>query len=87
VGAAAATLDVWRPEYDQSLGLPKSASETSALLSSRAVVVPTAEVPHLAVSAPLAEHTSLLYAYCLTSAECNHRSELISQILQHKKRV
>jgi hypothetical protein len=34
-----------------------------------------------------AEHAFLLCACSLTSAECNHTSELILQILQHKKRV
>jgi hypothetical protein len=34
-----------------------------------------------------AEHAFLLCAYSLTSAEYNHASELILQILQHKKRV
>jgi TctA family transporter len=87
VGAAAATLAAWRPESDHSLGLPESASETSGLLSSRVVVATAAEVSHIAVLAAPAEHVSLLCAYCLTSAECNHTSELILQILQPKKRV
>jgi hypothetical protein len=87
VGPAAAALAAWRPESDQSLGLPGSASESSALLSSGAVVATAAKVPHLAVPAAPARHASLLYAYCLTSAEGNHTSELILQILQHKKRV
>jgi hypothetical protein len=51
------------------------------------VVAAAAEVPHPAVLAPPAEHAFLLCACCLTSAECNHTSELILQILQHKKRV
>jgi hypothetical protein len=63
---------------------PESASRTSALLSSGAVVATAAGVPHLAVMAALAEHTFLLCACCLTCAEFNHTSELI---LQHKKRV
>jgi hypothetical protein len=82
VGVAA-----WRPESDQSLGLSESASETSTLLSSRAVVASADEVPHLAVPAAPAEHAFLLRVYCLTSVECNHTLELILQILQHKKRV
>ena len=77
----------WQPESDQLLGLPESASETSALLSSGAVVATATEVPHLAVLAAPAEHASLLCACCLTSAKCNHTSELILQILYHKKRV
>jgi hypothetical protein len=50
------------------------------------MVATTARVPHLAVLPAPAEHAFLLCAYCLTSAECNHTSELILQ-LQHKKRV
>jgi hypothetical protein len=87
VGAAVAAPVACLPKSDQSLGLPKSASETSATLSLGVVVVTAAEVPHLAVPTALAGHTYLLYAYCLTSAEGNHTSELILQILQHKKRV
>jgi hypothetical protein len=51
------------------------------------MVATAAEVPHLAVPAAPAEHASLLYICCLTSAEGNHTLELILQILQHKKRV
>jgi hypothetical protein len=87
VGAAAVALAAWWPESDQSPGLPESTLETSALLSSRAVVATAGEVPHLAVPAAPAEHTSLLCACGLTSVEGNHTSELILQILQHKKRV
>jgi hypothetical protein len=46
-----------------------------------------AGVPHPAERLAPAEHAFLLYACFLTSAECNHTSELILQILQHKKRV
>jgi hypothetical protein len=87
MGAATTALTAWRPESNQSPGLPESASETSALLSLRAVVTSVAEVPHLAVPAAPAEHASLLCAYFLTSAQGNHTSEPILQILQHKKRV
>jgi hypothetical protein len=76
VGAAATALATWRQESDQSLGLPESASETSALLSLGAVVATAAEVPHLAVPAAPTEHASLLCTCCLTSAKCNHTSEL-----------
>jgi hypothetical protein len=86
VGAAAA-LAAWWPESNQSPGLAESASETSSLLSSGVVVATAAEVPHLAVPAAPSKHASLLCACCLTSAEGNHTSELILQILQHKKRV
>jgi hypothetical protein len=44
-------------------------------------------VPHPVGLPGPAEHAFLLYACCLTSAECNHTSELILQTLQHKKRV
>jgi hypothetical protein len=37
-------------------------------------------VPHPAVLPAPAEHAFLLYACCLTSAECNHTSELILQL-------
>jgi hypothetical protein len=87
VGAATAALSSWQPESDQSLGLPESASETSALLSLGAVEATAAGVPHPAVSAALAGHASLLCSCGLTSAEGNHTSEQILQILQHKKRV
>jgi hypothetical protein len=84
VGVVAAA---WWPESVQLLGLPESASETFVLLSSGAVVATAVEVPHLTVLAAPAEHASLLCACCLTSAEYNHISELILQILEHKKRV
>jgi hypothetical protein len=87
VGAAVVALATWRPESDQSLGLPESASETSAILSLGVVVATTAEVPHPVVPAALAGHASLLCACCLTSVEGNHISEPILQIFQHNKRV
>jgi hypothetical protein len=46
-----------------------------------------AGVPHPAKLLAPAEHAFLLCAYFLTSAECNHTSKLILQILQHKERV
>jgi hypothetical protein len=39
-----------------------------------------AGVPHPVVLPAPAEHTFLLYAYFLTSAEFNHTSELILQL-------
>jgi hypothetical protein len=72
VGAAVAAPVAWLLESNQSLGLPKSASETSALLSLGVVVATTVGVPHPAVPAALARHASLLYVYCLTSVEGNH---------------
>jgi hypothetical protein len=78
----------WRPESYQWLELPESTSRTSAQSTSGAVVaVAVAGLPHPAELAAPAEHAFLLYACFLTSAECNHTSELILQILQHKKRV
>jgi hypothetical protein len=70
----------WRPESDQWLELPESASRTSALSSSGAVVAAVAGVPHPAVLPAPAEHAFLLYACCLTSVECNHTSESILQL-------
>jgi hypothetical protein len=87
VGADAAAAAGWRPEFDQWLELPESASRTSAISSSGAVVAAAIGVSHPAVLPAPAEHAFLLCAYCLTSAECNHTSELILQTLQHKKRV
>ena len=87
MGADAAAAAEWRPESDQWIELPKFASRTSALWSSGAVVATAAGVPRLAVLVAPVEHAFLLWACCLTSAECNHTSELILQTLQHKKRV
>jgi hypothetical protein len=90
VGPAAvvAAAAKWRPESDRWLELLESASETSARSTSGA------EAAGAVVGAPLpverltpAEHAFLLCACSLASAECNHTSELIWQILQHKKRV
>jgi hypothetical protein len=85
VAAAAAE---WQTESDRWLELPESALITSARSSLRAgMTAAVARVPHPAVLPALAEHAFLLYACFLTSAECNHTSELFLQILQHKKRV
>jgi hypothetical protein len=86
VSAAAAAK--WRPESDRWLGLPESASETSARSTSGAgVAAAVARAPLPVERLAPAEHAFLLCAGSLTSAECNHTSELILQILQHKKRV
>jgi hypothetical protein len=77
VAAAAAE---WRPESTQWLELPQSALGTSARWTSGAgVAAAVAGVPHPAVLPAPAEHAFLLYACFLTSAECNHISELILQ--------
>jgi hypothetical protein len=76
---AAATAE-WRLKSDQWLELPESASRTSARWSSRAVVAAADGVPHLVGLPTIAEHAFLLCACCLTSAECNLTSELISQL-------
>jgi hypothetical protein len=87
VVAAAATAE-WRPESDRWLELPESASRTSARsLSGVVVAVAVAGVPHPAELVAPAEHAFLLCTCFLTYVECNHTSELILQILQHKKRV
>jgi hypothetical protein len=70
----------WRPESDRWLELPESALGTSARWTSGAGVVAADGVPHpVGLPAP-AEHAFLLCAYCLTSAECNHTSELILKL-------
>jgi hypothetical protein len=84
--AVAAAAAEWRLESDQWLELPESASGTSARWTSGAAVA-AAGVPHPAELRAPAEHAFLLCACFLTSVECNHTSELILQILQHKKRV
>jgi hypothetical protein len=77
----AAAAAKWRPESDRWLELPESASRTSARWSSGVVVAAAvAGVPHPAVLPAPAEHAFLLYACFLTSAECNHTSELILQL-------
>jgi hypothetical protein len=84
----AAVAAEWRPESDRWLELPKSASETSVRSTSGAGAAgAVAGVPLPAGRLAPAEHAFLLCACSLTSAECNHTSELIWQILQHKKRV
>jgi hypothetical protein len=85
VAAAAAE---WRSESDRWLELPESASGTSARWTSGAgAAAAVAEVPPPAERLAPAKHAFLLCVCFLTSAECNHTSELILQILQHKKRV
>jgi hypothetical protein len=75
---AAAAAAEWRPESDLWLELPESASGTSARWTSGAgVAAAVARVPHPTVLPAPAEHAFLLCACFLTSAECNHTSELI----------
>jgi hypothetical protein len=82
VVAVAAAAAEWRPESDRWLGLPESASGTSARWTSGAgAAVAVAGVPHPAKLPAPAEHAFLLCACSLTSAECNHTSELILQVL------
>jgi hypothetical protein len=81
VVAVVATAEWW-PQSDRWLELPESALETSARSSSGAGVAAAAAggVPHpVGLPAP-AEHAFLLCACCLTSAECNHTSELTLQL-------
>jgi hypothetical protein len=88
VVAAAAVAAEWQPESDRWLELPESASGTSARWTSGVgVAAAVAGVPHPTELTAPAEHAFLLCVCFLTSAECNHTSELILQILQHKKRV
>jgi hypothetical protein len=79
VVAAAATE--WWPESDRWLELLESALVTFARWSSGAVVAAADGVPHPAGLPAPAEHAFLLCAYFLTSAECNHTSELILQLV------
>jgi hypothetical protein len=75
----------WRPESDRWLELPESALRTSARWSSGSRVAAADGVP-LPVGLPApAEHAFLLCACCLTSAECNHISELILQACSIRK--
>jgi hypothetical protein len=85
---AAAAAAEWRPESDRWLELLESASETFVRWTSGAGAAGAAtEAPYPAERLAPAEHAFLLCACSLTSAECNHTSELILQLLQHKKRV
>ena len=69
MGADAAAAAEWRPESDQWLELPESASRASALSSSGVVVaIAIAGVPHPAELAAPAEHAFFLCACFLTSA-------------------
>jgi hypothetical protein len=84
----AAAAAEWQPESDRWLELPESASKTSARWTSGAgAAAAVAGAPLPIEQLALAEHAFLLCAYSLTCAECNHTSELILQILQHKKRA
>jgi hypothetical protein len=84
----AAAAAGWWPESDRWLELPESTSETSARSTSGAgAAAAVAGAPLPAERLAPAEHAFLLCVCSLTSAECNHTSELILQILQHKKRV
>jgi hypothetical protein len=82
---AAAAAAEWRLESNQWLELPESTLGTSARWSSGAVVAAADGVPHpTGLPAPV-EHVFLLYACFLTSAECNHISELILQACSIRK--
>jgi hypothetical protein len=86
--ATVAAAAEWRPESDRWLELPESALGTFARWTSGAeAAVAVVGVPLPIERLAPAEHVFLLCACSLTSAECNHTSEPILQILQHKKRV
>jgi hypothetical protein len=88
VVVVAAAVAEWRPKSDRWLELLESTSGTTARWTSGAgAAVAVAGVLHPAELPAPAEHAFLLCACFLTSTECNHTSELIWQILQHKKRV
>jgi hypothetical protein len=76
VKAAVAAPVAWLPGSDQSHGLPESRSETSARWSLGVVVATVAEVTHPGVPATLAGHAFHLGAYCQTSVESIHTSDL-----------
>jgi hypothetical protein len=80
VVADAVVAAEWRLESDRWLELAESTSRTSARWSSGAVVAAADGVPHPAGLPAPAEHAFLLYACCLTSAECNHTSGPILQL-------
>jgi hypothetical protein len=80
VGADAVAAE-WRPESDRWLELPESALRTSIRWSSGAVMAAAVGVPHPAGLPTPTEHAFLLCACCLTSAECNHTSGLILQLV------
>ena len=71
-----ATPVAWPLGSNQSLGLPESASETSTLLSLRVVVATTVGVPHPGLPAALVGHAFHLGAYCQSSVESIHTSDL-----------
>jgi hypothetical protein len=83
VGAdVVAVVAEWWLESDRWLELPESALGTSARWSSEVVVAAAfAGVPHPAELTAPAEHAFLLCSCFLTSAECNHTSELILQLV------
>jgi hypothetical protein len=88
VGVAAAAPAALLLRSDQSLGLPKSASRTSAQLSS-GVVVPTvvAELPPPGVPAVPAEHALHLCAFSHTSVKSTHKSDLTLQSFSIRKDI
>jgi hypothetical protein len=86
VGVAAAPAALLL-EYDQLLGLPEFASETSAQWSSGVVVATPAGVPHPGVPATLAGHTFHLYACCQTSVESIHTLDLTLQSFNLRKDI
>jgi hypothetical protein len=83
---AAVAAAEWRTESDRWLELPQSALGTSARWTSEAgVAAAVAGVTHPTVLPAPAEHAFLLCACFLTSAECNHTSELILQTCSIRK--
>jgi hypothetical protein len=83
---AAVAAAEWRLESNRWLELPESALGTSARWTLEAgVAAAVAGVPHPTVLPAPAEHAFLLYAFFLTSVECNHTSELILQTCSIRK--
>jgi hypothetical protein len=70
---------------DQSLGLPESASGTSAQLSSGVAVATAAELPPPSVHAAPVEHALHHDACSQTSVESTHTSDLTLQSFSRRK--
>jgi hypothetical protein len=85
VGVAATAPAALLLESSQSLGLPRSASETYVQWSLGVAVANAAEVPPTGVPAAPAEHAFHLCVCCQTSIESTYiKSD--STVFQHKKR-
>jgi hypothetical protein len=87
VGVAAAALATSLLGSDQLLGLPESASGTSAQWSSGVAVATDAELHLPGVPAVLAEHALHLCDSSQTSVESTHTSDLTLQSFSIRKDI